>query len=104
MEFQPKIRLKSFKTNYSAEDRAKAQEQNEKKRPRQSDSEGSETDKQKPKRVYPLRSRSISGDPRDNKTKVLASSNKESAARQAEIAMDATACCTSCLKSVFSLV
>ncbi|XP_063684711.1 pre-mRNA cleavage complex 2 protein Pcf11-like [Bolinopsis microptera] len=51
----------------SAEEKAKAVEQaNEKKRLRQSDSEGSETEKQKPKRVYPLRSRSTSGDPREN--------------------------------------
>ena len=52
---------------FPAEEKAKAIEQaNEKKRLRQSDSEGSETEKQKPKRVYPLRSRSTSGDPREN--------------------------------------
>ena len=39
----------------------------EKKRPRASDSDGSETEKQKPKRVYPLRNRSISDEPADPK-------------------------------------
>ena len=55
---------------FAAEEKAKGVEVNDKKRARQSDSEGSETDKQKPKRVYPLRSRSTSGDPRESKSKV----------------------------------